>query len=70
MGLTRWSSRLRRAGDGHSLEYGSRSRALPCKSPARRGPIQPKVEIKKTGPRKKHTSKQQASIDKQASIGY
>ena len=25
---------------------------------------------KKTGPRKKHTSKQQASIDKQASIGY
>ena len=36
---------------------------------AEASPAQPAIE-KKAGPEKKHTSKQQASIDKQASIGY
>ena len=69
MGLTRWSSRLRRAGDGHSLEYGSRSRALPRKSSERRGPIQPEVEIKKKkqGPEKnRQASNKRALTNKRA----
>jgi hypothetical protein len=46
--------------DEYHLEYWERCRALPA---------QPKVEIKKQKQKEK-TSKQQASIDKQAHIGY
>jgi hypothetical protein len=47
-------------GQTKSLEYWKRCRALPA---------QPEVEFKKEKTKEK-TSKQQASIDKQAYIGY
>ena len=52
--------KMKKKTNEYSLEHWARCRASPA---------QPAIE-KKAGPEKKHTSKQQASIDKQASIGY